>query len=289
MRNKKKTFIWALTLIFTLSAVPFGYVKAEESNSGTEAKIVFAPIRGITVNKLNPYVLNEKEENTVFDGFQKEIESLKTQEGYYVFDNEKYGIKDSNVYVLISLGQRNTGGYGLKVISAEDNEGISAITIEETKPAPDMMVAQVITYPYVIVRFSQGTPNVTVETTNGVQFNPLLASDELNESGWNDFNTRINTPANKEWRIIFNRDVAGSYINNNTIYVRDSKGRLVPTELHIEKDKKTVRVIPQEAYAEGETYCLFISDKINGKISSRGTVFKGYRMKFIIEANIIVQ
>jgi hypothetical protein len=289
--KKNRLLTWALALTITLGALPFSFVKAEEvKNEGSNQLISspVMPIRGITTNKLTPYVLNEKELNTVFNGFTEEIESLKLQEGFYVFDNEKYGIKDNNVYVMISLGQRGTPGYGIKVLSVEYIEGISAIAIQETKPAPDMMLPQVITHPFIVVRFAQGTRNVRVTKDDGKELSSLVRSSELEEKGWINLKAATNVAAGKEWRITFNKDISKLTIDESTIYVRDSSGRKVPVELISDKDSKSIRVVPEQYYEEGETYYLFIADRMNSKFS-RFLKLKGYRMKFTIEVGVVVE
>lgn len=287
--KKNRMITWVLTLTITMGAAPLSLVKAEEAKGDYQViSAPVVPIKGITTNKLNPYVLNEKELNTIFNGFTDEIENLKFEEGFYVFDNEKYGIKDDNVYVMISLGQRGTLGYGIKVLSVEDIEGISAITITETKPAPDMMLPQVITYPYIIVRFAQGTPNVRVTKDDGKVLSPLVNSKELEEKGWINLKSFTNVSADKEWLVTFNRDISNSSINEGTIYVRDSSGEKVPVDVILNKDNKSVRVVPVQKYEDGESYYLFISDKMNNKFS-RFLKIKGYKMKFTIEIGVTVE
>jgi hypothetical protein len=289
--KKNRILTWALAFTITLGALPFSFVKAEEAKNEGSYQVISAPvmpIKGITTNKLTPYILNEKELNTTFDGYIEEIENLKLQEGFYVFDNEKYSIKDNNVYVMISLGQRGTPGYGLEVRSIEDIEGISAITIQETKPAPDMMLPQVITYPYIVVRFAQGTPNVRVTKDDGKELSSLVRSSEIEEKGWINLKAATNVAANKEWRVIFNKDISKLTVDESTIYVRDNSGRKVPVELIVDKDNKSVRVIPVQYYEDGETYYLFIADRANNKFS-RFLKLKGYRMKFTIELGVAVE
>lgn len=162
--NRKS--ILMLTLIFaSVSAAPASLVKAKEIKPEAISTVIcgtMTPSQGITTNKLKPYILSEQEVQAILGNYSEEIEKLKCHAGYYVFDNEKYGIEDSDVYVMISLGERNSTGYGINIVSAEDIEGISKINIEETKPSTDVTVGDAITYPYVIIKFAKGTPNVEV-------------------------------------------------------------------------------------------------------------------------------
>ncbi|MDW8802319.1 protease complex subunit PrcB family protein [Clostridium sp. A1-XYC3] len=289
--NKKNISILTLILTIVSAIASPGMTKAEGIDTIPTSKVIYAPItseQGITTNQLKPYVLNEKEVQTVFGSFSDEIEKLKLQRGYYVFDNEKYDIKDSNIYVMISLGQRNTTGYGIKLISTEDIEGISQITIEETKLQPDMMVGEAVTYPFIILKFAQGTPNVKVITDSGREISPLVNSAELTEKGWNELKSWEDVSENKEWLITFKKDISKEDVNSDTVYVRDSSGKKIQTELVAGEDKRTVRVIPIEKYSAGESYCLFISDKISPQ---KNTASKGamYRMNFTIKGDVAAE
>lgn len=288
--NKKGILILAITLAITSSAGQVSIVKAEDINTTAISKVIYAPsppMQGITTNQLKPYVLNEKEIATVFGSFTDEIQKLRMNTGFYVFDNEKYGIKGTDIYVMVSLGARNTTGYGIKVVSVEDIEGISKITIQETKPQPDMMVGQAITYPYIIVKFAQGTPNVRVTTDKGEELTSLVNSLELKEKGWMKLKTRSDVPQDKEWLVTFKKDLFVDAIGEDTVYIRDSRGAKVPVELVVGDDKRSVKVVPIAKYEEGQTYYLFISNKVYSEADAKGGA-KGYRMEFRIQGEVNV-
>lgn len=287
--NRKNILILAL-IFASVSLAPASLVKAKEIKPEATSTVICGtttPVQGITTNKLNPYVLNEKEVQTALGRFSKEIENLKHHEGYYVFDNAKYGIKDSEVYVMISLGERNTTGYGIKILSAEDIEGISKITIQETKPSTGTMVGEAITYPYVIVKFAQGTPKVKVLTDKGTELPSLVDLSELENKDWKSLKPCWDVPEDKEWLITFKKDISKTEVNDNTIYVRDSNGGKIPAKLVIGEDNKTVKVVPVEKYASGQTYFLFISDKVYSQKDLSNNK-KGYRMSFSIKGNVTV-
>ena len=68
-----------------------------------------------------------------------------------------YKHKDDYVYALIAAGQKNTGGYSVTVDRAvKEESGDIYIYATVLSPDPDMMVIQVITWPYTVVRF-EGT------------------------------------------------------------------------------------------------------------------------------------
>ena len=59
--------------------------------------------------------------------------------------------KNSN-YVVLNMGEKNSGGYAIGIEKVEETDKNIIITIKEKSPAPDAMVMQVITYPYTVVK-----------------------------------------------------------------------------------------------------------------------------------------
>jgi len=60
-------------------------------------------------------------------------------------------ISNSN-YVILNMGQKNTGGYSIDVEKVEETDTNIIITVKENNPSPDAMLMQVITYPYTVVK-----------------------------------------------------------------------------------------------------------------------------------------
>lgn len=60
-------------------------------------------------------------------------------------------ISNSN-YVILNMGEKNTGGYSIGVDKVEETDKNIIITVKENIPAADAMVMQVITYPYTVVK-----------------------------------------------------------------------------------------------------------------------------------------
>ncbi|KIO52090.1 protease complex subunit PrcB family protein [Flavobacterium hibernum] len=60
-------------------------------------------------------------------------------------------ISNSN-YVILNMGEKNTGGYSIGVDKVEETDKNIIITVKENAPATDVMVMQVITYPYTVVK-----------------------------------------------------------------------------------------------------------------------------------------
>lgn len=60
-------------------------------------------------------------------------------------------IANSN-YVILNMGEKNTGGYSIGIEKVEETDKNIIITVKEKNPAPDAMVTQAITYPYTVVK-----------------------------------------------------------------------------------------------------------------------------------------
>lgn len=73
----------------------------------------------------------------------KELEEIRKGGGYKA-------IKIGNVcYLLAASGEKNTGGYSIKIYGARSSEdGNIDVFVTETQPRPGDMVTQALTYPY---------------------------------------------------------------------------------------------------------------------------------------------
>jgi hypothetical protein len=57
---------------------------------------------------------------------------------------------EKNMLVCVALGERPTAGYRVEIESIEREKNRVIVTAHETKPAPDAILPQVITHPYVM-------------------------------------------------------------------------------------------------------------------------------------------
>lgn len=64
----------------------------------------------------------------------------------------KHDDTSNSNYVVLNMGEKNTGGYSIGVEKVEETDKNIIITVKEINPAPDAMVMQVITYPYTVVK-----------------------------------------------------------------------------------------------------------------------------------------
>jgi hypothetical protein len=60
-------------------------------------------------------------------------------------------VKDEQ-YLLISLGTRPTGGYGINITDVTEKDGKLLVSYEEFKPGPDDMVTEALTSPWVVLK-----------------------------------------------------------------------------------------------------------------------------------------
>lgn len=67
-------------------------------------------------------------------------------------DKMKQDDISSSNYVILNMGEKNTGGYSIGVEKVEETDKNIVITVKENNPASDTMTMQVITYPYTVVK-----------------------------------------------------------------------------------------------------------------------------------------
>jgi hypothetical protein len=85
------------------------------------------------------------------------LREIRTKGGHKVVT------EGGKTYVVISLGQRSTGGYKAIVKSAvKQADGTWRVEVTETAPADGQMVTQVITYPTVVIALPEAYAQVTV-------------------------------------------------------------------------------------------------------------------------------
>lgn len=88
---------------------------------------------------------------TVFEAppqLEKAVHKQKRKEGAAVY------MVEGTVYIVAARGEMPTGGYGVRIVDVKEDEDGSGVRVlvEYKDPKPGQMVAQVVTYPYTIVR-----------------------------------------------------------------------------------------------------------------------------------------
>ena len=84
---------------------------------------------------------------------QEAVSVLTQQRGWFQLDSHTIGV---------SLGERPTDGYELKVLHVKLKEDLVEVVVEETVPGDDELVTQALTYPFVLIRFAQSLDDLTL-------------------------------------------------------------------------------------------------------------------------------
>ncbi|WP_432221856.1 protease complex subunit PrcB family protein [Flavobacterium sp. TMP13] len=82
----------------------------------------------------------------------REIRMLMNDELLKDKIDEKDIVKSN--FVVLNMGERNTGGYSITVVNAEETATSIILTVKESTPPTDAMVTQNITYPYTVVKIN---------------------------------------------------------------------------------------------------------------------------------------
>lgn len=92
---------------------------------------------------------------------EKAYQAIRTEGGYQVITD--VGTR----YVVISAGQRPTGGYSLYIDRVEREKGKTIVYVGEKKPAPTAMTTQALTYPTIVVALPDNDENIDVVFLTG--------------------------------------------------------------------------------------------------------------------------
>lgn len=65
-------------------------------------------------------------------------------------------------------------------------------------------------------------------------------------------------------------------VNNNTVFVKDSKGNIVEGDVYLASDGKTIVFVPKYGYRYNETYTIYI----DGVKDWGGNIISGFRSSF---------
>jgi len=138
--------------------------KALQSTPETEPKLVAEP-KTPTAGPAETLLMewteqysNVEKPATVIAANEKEWQAL-----WKAIGKQEAPVADLQVYygVAVFLGQRNTGGYSVKLLDPVVREGKTVIPFVEKKPSG--IVMQVITYPYAVRLYPKTGTQVVVE------------------------------------------------------------------------------------------------------------------------------
>ncbi len=102
-----------------------------------------------------------------------------TQRGYYI---DSLNEPDAPYFYIICMGEKSTGGYGIKVKEINKKDDLTEIIVEETSPDPGSIVTQAFTYPKVVVKFPKYQEKITIKNTNGEEFIELNSTNDNDKS-----------------------------------------------------------------------------------------------------------
>ena len=111
------------------------------------------------------------------------VNGTSKDRGYYVVEVEEDGYPYD---VIISSGERSTGGYDIQIMSVDYDGSLLTITVDETAPGPTDMVTEALTYPSCAIELSILPDEIKVVTTAGEELKCLdtKLGDSAIEDGW---------------------------------------------------------------------------------------------------------
>lgn len=86
----------------------------------------------------------------------REIKMLQSDEN--LKKKVKEGDTDTANFIILNLGEKNSGGYSIGIEKVEEKADKIIVTVKETAPAAGEMTASVMTNPYTIVKINSKKP-----------------------------------------------------------------------------------------------------------------------------------
>lgn len=104
--------------------------------------------------------------------------------------------------------------------------------------------------------------------------------------GYSIENTRYDIQPDKVWKVKFNQKIDSSSLVDDAVTVMDDNEQRVQVKVRLKIDDTSILEIvpPEDGYKLGETYTLYVSDKI--KNISGEKLSKSIQMKFSIKATL---
>lgn len=85
---------------------------------------------------------------------------------------------DRQIAVALFLGQRRTGGYGITIGSVARRGAFMVVRFEEVRPAPDAMVSQALTSPYLVRMISKTEFPIAIERADAAEGGLIVPASE---------------------------------------------------------------------------------------------------------------
>ncbi|MEW5922223.1 MAG: protease complex subunit PrcB family protein [Bacillota bacterium] len=125
-----------------------------------------------------------------------DLSLLRAHKGYFVFSPPAYDT-GGNIYLMISAGEKPTGGYSLTLRSLQKQNSSLYLEVEEKAPAKDEMVIQVLTYPTLVIKLDKAYDGYNLTGTDKESF-PALSPEII--------------PQRKEARGTYNGQIDNNFI-----------------------------------------------------------------------------
>ena len=139
------------------------------------------------------------------------------ERGYYVDTLDE---PNAPYFIVICSGEKNTGGYGIKIIDIGLQDGELWIIVEETSPGPGDIVTQAFTYPCCVLKLNKLPPKFYVIDNAGKVLSDVNSDGTVISSGNIDVDPRT---LEKDYKlpdgwIASLRDGAGEIMYETYIY-----------------------------------------------------------------------
>ncbi len=112
----------------------------------------------------------------ISETMQDIIQNLKGKRGYYAFSPQDFQTGE-DLFILISSGEKPSGGYSATVQNVAAKNNTLEITVEEREPSQEKYVIAALTYPLVLLKVQAGYDFFTVTNTAGDTFPPIFPQE----------------------------------------------------------------------------------------------------------------
>ncbi len=90
--------------------------------------------------------------------------------GYYIDTLDE---PNAPYYYIICMGEKNTGGYSLKIKEVNRVDNKTEIIVEEIEPGKNETVTMAFTTPTIVVEFPEYQENIVIKNTHNEEFTYL--------------------------------------------------------------------------------------------------------------------
>lgn len=116
------------------------------------------------------------DETTLPQEVREKITLLQKEKGYFVFTSPDYDTGEA-VLLMISAGEKPTGGYTLNLLSIKKENGLLQLEVEEKEPAADEIVIQALTYPTLVIELGREYEEYEIKNTENEPFAELSTKE----------------------------------------------------------------------------------------------------------------